>query len=59
MRSIVTSKNPIDRRPFRSKAEQQTQTALEEQYRGVAIPQLVAVLAARKAVAVAEGKARG
>jgi hypothetical protein len=44
----VTAKNPIDRRPFRSKAEQQTQTALETQYRGVAIPSVVAVLVSRK-----------
>jgi len=44
----VTTKNPIDRRPFQSKADHQMQMALENQYRGVAIPQVVAILESGK-----------
>jgi hypothetical protein len=58
MRPAVTAKNPIDRRPFKSKADQQMQMALEKQYRGVAIPQVVAVLESRKAAAATQ-QARG
>lgn len=47
----MTTKNPIDRRPFKSKADHQMQMALENQYRGVAIPQVVAILASGKATA--------
>jgi hypothetical protein len=55
----VTAKNPIDRRPFRSKADHQTETALENQYRGVAIPSVIAALELRKAATPArEGEAR-
>jgi hypothetical protein len=47
----VTAKNPIDRRPFRSKADQQNETVLESKYRGVAIPSVIAALALRKEAA--------
>ena len=40
--------NPIDNRPFRSKAEHLLERNLEAQYRGVAIPQVVAALQPRK-----------
>lgn len=45
---MTTKKNPIDHRPFRSKAEHLLQEQLEAQYRGLAIPELLAALAARK-----------
>jgi len=45
--------NPIDRRPFRSKTDHQTETNLESQYRGVAIPSVTAALALKKVVAAA------
>ena len=45
MRRIVTkSMSPIDRRPFRSKAERDCEEMLEAQYRQVAIREVVAVL---------------
>jgi len=46
---VVTAKqNPIDRRPFRSKAEHLLDKHLEAQYRGLAIPEIVAALATGK-----------
>jgi hypothetical protein len=41
-------KNSIDYRPFRSRAEHLLEKHLEVQYRGVAIPALVAALTPRK-----------
>jgi hypothetical protein len=41
---VTRSKSPIDRRPFRSKAEREREEALEAQYRNVAIPEVVAAL---------------
>ncbi|WP_421724461.1 hypothetical protein [Bauldia sp.] len=41
---MTLPKNPIDRRPFRSKAECQRSDALQNQYRNVAIPDVVATL---------------
>jgi hypothetical protein len=57
-RTNVKAKNPIDRRPFRSKADHQTETNLESQYRGVAIPSVIAALELQKIVAAAERQAR-
>jgi hypothetical protein len=54
----VTAENPIDRRPFRSKADHQTETRLESQYRGVAIPSVTAALVLKKIVVAAERPAR-
>jgi hypothetical protein len=42
---VTSKKNPIDRRPFRSKAEQLLEKQLEAHYRGLAIPELRAALA--------------
>ncbi len=39
-----TQKKSIDRRPFQSKAELERQQNLAEQYRNVAIPEVVAAL---------------
>ena len=36
--------NPIDRRPFQSKAEREREQSLEHHYRSVAIPEVAAVL---------------
>jgi hypothetical protein len=44
---VTARKNPIDHRPFRSKAEHRLEEQLEAQYRGLAIPEIVAVLASR------------
>ena len=41
---MTQAKSPIDRRPFRSKAEREREEALEAQYRSVAIPEVVAAL---------------
>ncbi len=43
-RTVTQAKSPIDRRPFRSKAEREREEALEAQYRSVAIPEVVAAL---------------
>jgi hypothetical protein len=40
------SKTRIDDRPFRSKADQAREAALQRQYRGLAIPAVVAALQA-------------
>jgi hypothetical protein len=45
---VMAHKKPIDQRPFRSKTEHLLEKSLEAQYRGLAIPGLVAALAARK-----------
>jgi hypothetical protein len=46
---VVTAKlNPVDRRPFRSTADHRMEKHLETQYRGLAIPELVAALAPSK-----------
>jgi hypothetical protein len=45
-RTVTAKKNPIDHRPFRSKAKHLLEEQLEAQYRGLAIPELVAALAA-------------
>ena len=37
-------KKAIDRRPFRSKTEHRLEKSLEAQYRGLAIPEVVAAL---------------
>lgn len=41
-------RNPIDHRPFRSKADHLQEKHLEAQYRGLAIPVLVAALTPRQ-----------
>ncbi len=46
-RTVTTKTNPVDHRPFRSKAEHLREKQLEAQYRGLAIPELVAALASR------------
>jgi hypothetical protein len=50
MMSSVVAKHQqkIDLRPFKSKAEHEREQALQEQYRGLAIPDVVAALKARK-----------
>ncbi len=45
---MTSKQNPVDRRPFRSKAEHLLEKHLEAQYRGLAIPEIVAVLATRQ-----------
>jgi len=45
---VTAKKNPIDHRPFRSKAEHLQEEQLEAQYRGLAIPELLAALAPHK-----------
>ena len=44
---MTARRNPIDHRPFRSKAEHRLEEQLKAQYRGLAIPEIVAVLASR------------
>jgi DNA-binding transcriptional MerR regulator len=44
---VTARRNSIDHRPFRSKAEHRLEEQLEAQYRGLAIPEIVAVLASR------------
>ncbi len=44
---MTSKQNPIDRRPFRSKAAHRLEKDLEAQYRGLAIPEIVAALAPR------------
>jgi hypothetical protein len=41
---MTTQKKMIDRRPFQSKAELERQENLAQQYRSVAIPEVVAAL---------------
>lgn len=41
---MTTAKKSIDRRPFQSKAELERQENLAQQYRSVAIPEVVAAL---------------
>jgi hypothetical protein len=41
---MTTQKKMIDRRPFQSKAELERQQNLAQQYRSVAIPEVVAAL---------------
>jgi hypothetical protein len=48
--NVTTRKNPIDLRPFQSRAELAMQQALEMKYRGVAIPCVVAALEAQKPI---------
>jgi hypothetical protein len=49
MSSVVTKhQQKIDMRPFKSKAEHEREQALQDQYRGLAIPDVVAALKARK-----------
>jgi hypothetical protein len=43
-KDVTAHKKPIDHRPFRSKAEHLLEGHLEAQYRGLAIPDLVAAL---------------
>lgn len=43
-RTVIVSKSTIDRRPFRSKSEREHEEALENKYRSVAIPEVVAAL---------------
>ncbi len=50
----MTSKSPIDRRPFRSKADREREEALESHYRSVAIPEVVAALGRPREDAVAK-----
>ncbi len=45
---MTAKQNPIDRRPFRSKAEHLLEKHLEAQYRGLAIPEILAALSPRK-----------
>jgi hypothetical protein len=45
---VIGKKNSIDHRPFRSRAEHLLEKHLEAQYRGIAIPALVAALTPRK-----------
>ena len=45
---MTAKQNPVDRRPFRSKAEHLREKHLEAQYRGLAIPEIVAALAPSK-----------
>lgn len=42
--TMNTQKKSIDRRPFQSKAELERQQNLAQQYRSVAIPEVVAAL---------------
>ncbi len=56
---MATPQNPIDRRPFRSKADHELQYALESHYRGVAIPEVVAILESRKAMSEDRRAVRG
>jgi len=51
---VITSKSPIDRRPFRSRADREREEALERQYRNVAIPEVVAALGQPREEAVAK-----
>lgn len=46
--TVAIHKSPIDRRPFRSRAERECEEALENRYRSVAIPEVVAALAPAK-----------
>ena len=46
--AVTKHQQKIDLRPFKSKAEHEREQALQEQYRGLAIPDLVAALKARK-----------
>ena len=46
---MTAHKKPIDHRPFRSKTEHLLEKNLEAQYRGLAIPEVVAALAPGKA----------
>jgi len=46
--AVTAKKNPIDHRPFRSKAEHLLEEQLEAKYRGLAIPEVVAALVSRK-----------
>jgi hypothetical protein len=46
---LTAKRNPIDSRPFRSKAAILREEELEAKYRGVAIPGLAAALAAPRA----------
>ena len=41
---MKSPKSPIDRRPFRSKAEHQNEQSLEANYGRLAIPELIAAL---------------
>ncbi|MCB1498115.1 MAG: hypothetical protein KDJ86_20190 [Bauldia sp.] len=41
---MIASKSPIDRQPFRSRADREREEALERQYHSVAIPEVVAAL---------------
>ena len=45
---MTAKNNHIDHRPFRSKAQHLLEQKLEAQYRGLAIPEIVAALASRK-----------
>jgi hypothetical protein len=58
---VTDYKTQIDQRPFRSKADQQREVALQTQYHNLAIPAVVAALqvAARPAVAGKTDKQMG
>jgi hypothetical protein len=45
---MTTQKKMIDRRPFQSKADLERQENLAQQYRSVAIPEVVAALRSTK-----------
>ena len=45
---MTAKKNPIDHRPFRSKAEHLQEEQLEARYRGLAIREILAALAPHK-----------
>lgn len=45
---MIVSKSIIDRRPFQSRADRERQETLENQYRNVAIPEVVAALGQAK-----------
>lgn len=49
---MTIPKSPIDRRPFRSKAECQREDTLQTRYRNVAIPDVVAALRQPKQAAI-------
>lgn len=51
---MTQAKSPIDRRPFRSKADHEREDALQAQYRSVAIREVVAALGQAK-----QGEATG
>ena len=41
---MTDHKTPIDRRPFRSKSDQEREMALQARYHNLAIPEVVAAL---------------